>query len=104
MRMLNKNMALDWEYRSRGREVAGLNRDVAGKMDLAGGYALGAVMLGNVLPITVLYGASLSGYMEQSAVVVFTGYGLGKLGYVGDVDLEETKECLMAMLKASLVA
>lgn len=102
-RMLSKNLGLDWVYRGKGREVAGLRRNVAGGKGLAGGYALEAVMLGNVLPISVWYGASVGGYADQSAVAVFGGYGEGKLGYVGDVNLEDkTKECLMAMLKAKV--
>lgn len=98
MRTLEKAVGLPWKYGGRRREIAGLMRSVAGEMDLPGGYALDAVMMENVELISVWYGASVSGDMEKGAVVVFTGYGKGKLGYVGDVNLEEgSKQCILKM-------
>lgn len=99
MRTLEKALGLPWTYGGRRREIAGLKRDVTGGMDLPGGYALEAVMMGNVESISVWYDASVS---EKGAVVVFLGYGKGRLGYVGDVNLEESsKQCVMKMFEVA---
>ena len=70
MRTLNKSCILAWKYLGGSREVAGLQRDVPGHLDLAGGYPLEAVMLVNVLPISVWDGATVHEYVENGVVAV----------------------------------
>lgn len=100
-RTLSENLALEWEYRGRGRDRMYLNGEVASGKGLAAASFVETVILGNVLPTSVWYGDSVAGNVDQNAMAILGGYGQGTLGFVGDMNLEDkTKKLIMAMLKA----
>lgn len=103
MRTLDKVWGLPWKYAGKRSEMACLKTDVAGDMGLPARYALEAVMMDNVEPISVWYEVSMSEHTQKAAVVVLTGYGKGKLGFVGDAHLkDESKEVILKMLETKV--
>ncbi|SPN97180.1 uncharacterized protein DNG_00696 [Cephalotrichum gorgonifer] len=101
MKLLERIWGLPWKYHGMSREFTSLTTDMVRKRgDLLMGYYQEAVFMGIVEGFATWYGTGETEAKDRGAAVVFMGYGGGKLGYVGDMKIEEgTKLCIMRMLE-----
>ncbi|GJC90562.1 hypothetical protein ColLi_13400 [Colletotrichum liriopes] len=91
---------LAWDTGEYCRTMVTLNPDVAGSAatSLPTQYSQKAVFLKGVQPTAILYGIDETSVDKKEAAICFAQVGNGKIGYVGDVNVEEgTDDAILAM-------
>ncbi|KAL0938128.1 triacylglycerol lipase-like protein [Colletotrichum truncatum] len=108
---------LDWDRGAYHRTTVTLNPQVAGRAaaSLPGRYSQKALFLKGVQPTAVMYGPDRTSVTEShvfpservedlsQAAIAFAQVGNGKIGYVGDVNVEEGTDAAILVMCGLLV-